>query len=421
MHQVTPKKKKLSDNKNNSGNDNMNSELEKEMEVSNAQTQKDKSGKVDEEVACFCCGNKTSRLWKCERKDKIPHNDWHKPEYAPKDDESKSKVKLYILKVQKGTTVEFSGAQCTMRVEESHEILDSGSIVTLSTKRNKMKDLKSVQGRVVMSTNNGDKGLEDIGDWKEWGQSYLCESALTDIVSVSDAVERGFRVIFGSSVKKRFYVINPKDGSSVRFPVNKGLYVRDNTTPANCHFTSMEGYIQRQVDREKAARKFYNDLNAENVENVKYFIRSNKAKDAPITTECMKLAKKIFGLDITNTEGKWVKQKPKVVRNEDDIELPTESDLAGKEMDLAIDVVYINREALLHAVNRTIKEPTCVILGTYNKGEAPTSETLYRAIDEGLQKYNRVDVRIGKIHVDNEFRSVLKDLLVSNKWDVDVN
>ena len=99
-----------------------------------------------------------------------------------------------------------------------------------------------------MSTNNGDKGLEDIGNWKEWGKSYLCKSALTDIVSVYDAVEKGFRVIFDSSVENCFYVINPKDGSSIRFPMIKGLYVRDNTTPANCHFTSMEGYTQRQVD-----------------------------------------------------------------------------------------------------------------------------------------------------------------------------
>ena len=76
-----------------------------------------------------------------------------------------------------------------------------------------------------MSTNNGNKGLEDISNWKEWGQLYLCESTLTDIVLVSDAVEKGFRVIFDSSVENCFYVINQKDGSSIRFPINKGLYM----------------------------------------------------------------------------------------------------------------------------------------------------------------------------------------------------
>lgn len=64
-----------------------------------------------------------------------------------------------------------------------------------------MKDLKSVQGCVVMSTNNGGKGLEGIVKWKEWGRSNLCESALIDIVLVSNAVGKGFRVIFDSNVE----------------------------------------------------------------------------------------------------------------------------------------------------------------------------------------------------------------------------
>ena len=70
----------------------------------------------------------------------------------------------------------------------------------------------------------------------------------------------------------------------------------------------------------------------------------------------MNLAEKIFGLDVANIKGKWTKQKREVVMNEDDIELPLELHLAGKDMDLAIDVVYINSEAFLHTVDRTIKE-----------------------------------------------------------------
>ena len=146
--------------------------------------------------------------------------------------------------------MEFSGAQCVIKKEKSQEIFDSGSTVTLLTRRDEMDDLEEVQG-VIMSTNAGNKGLGEIGNWKEWGQSYLCELALTSIVSVSDAVEKGFRVIFHSNVENCFYVINPKDGSTIRFPVCKGLYVRDNT-PVDCHFTFIEGYTQRQVKRAKA-------------------------------------------------------------------------------------------------------------------------------------------------------------------------
>ena len=140
-----------------------------------------------------------------------------------------------------------------------------------------------------------------------------------------------------------------------------------------------------------------------------------------VSTEDMNLAERIFGLDVPNTRGKWTKEKPKIGSNEDVVEIPPELDFAGKEMELAVNIVYINSECFLHTVDRTIKEPTCITLGTYIKEEAPTQKTLYQALDEVMRKYNQADVRISVIHANNEFRSVLNDLIVSDEWDVDVN
>ena len=65
------------------------------------------------------------------------------------------------------------------------------------------------------------------------------------------------------------------------------------------------------MERAAAARKFYHGLNVESVENVKFFIRSNQARNVPVTTEDMNLAEKVFGLDVPNCEGKWVRGKEK--------------------------------------------------------------------------------------------------------------
>ena len=93
-----------------------------------------------------------------------------------------------------------------------------------------------------------------------------------------------------------------------------------------------------------------------------------------------------FGLDVLNCKGKWTKLKPKVVSNKDEIELLPELDLAGREMELGIDIVYINQECFLHTVDCTIKEPTCATLGTYSKSETPTKVELYQALDEVMRK-----------------------------------
>ena len=148
-----------------------------------------------------------------------------------------------------------------------------------------------------MSTNNGDKDLCEEGDWKEWGNAYICESALMNIVSVSDAVKKGFRVHFDSDLENCFNVINKTNGRIIGFLHSEGLYVRDNKkTPTDYSMaTSIEGFTQREIERARRARKFYHDLNAKSVENVKVFIRSNLARNIPVSSEDMDLAKKVFG------------------------------------------------------------------------------------------------------------------------------
>ena len=82
-----------------------------------------------------------------------------------------------------------------------------------------------------MSTNNGNKDLCEEGDWKEWGSTYVRKTALMDIVSVSDAVNKGFRVLFDSDRENCFYVVDKTNGQIIRFPHSEGLYVRDNKKP----------------------------------------------------------------------------------------------------------------------------------------------------------------------------------------------
>ena len=88
---------------------------------------------------------------------------------------------------------------------------------------------------------------------------------------MSNAVEKGFCVVFDSEKENCFYVIDKKKDTVIRFPIKKGLYTRDNLQdPAVCYYTSVEGFTQREVERAKVERKFYHDLNAENAENVKF-------------------------------------------------------------------------------------------------------------------------------------------------------
>ena len=179
-------------------------------------------------------------------KNTIEPKDWHKPEYAPKSGDGKSeKVENHTTVVEDNhnTIIEISCAQEVRFEVPEPEIFDSGSTITMSKGDANMTNVRKVERNVVMSTNAGQKNLDHEGNWKEWGQTYLDPTALTNIVSVSDAIKKGFRVLFDSNKANCFFVISPKDGHVIKFPMKKGLYVRDDGEEVeDVNWTSIEGY-----------------------------------------------------------------------------------------------------------------------------------------------------------------------------------
>ena len=79
-----------------------------------------------------------------------------------------------------------------VRQEEDEEILDSGSTITLTKNKESVENLRQCKQKIIMSTNVGEQRIHEEGEWKEWGESYVCPTALTGIVSISDAVRKGF-------------------------------------------------------------------------------------------------------------------------------------------------------------------------------------------------------------------------------------
>ena len=58
------------------------------------------------------------------------------------------------------------------------------------------------------------------------------------------------------------------------------------------------------------------------------------------------------------------KQKPKIVKNHDIIDLPKELQVKRMEMELAINILFINNEAFLYSIDQRIKCSNLIVLGT---------------------------------------------------------
>ena len=154
-------------------------------------------------------------------------------------------------------------------------IWDSGSTITLAKNKNLLEDIKGC--KVTMRSNGGNRRIQEQGIWPGVGQAYLDDRAITNIVSQSEAIKRGYHVYFNLR-KENAFLIEDHKGRIQKYPVDeRGLYFRKILLPVNCYVgyvmeTSVEGYTPREVERADQARKLYHDLSAENIRNVKVWL-----------------------------------------------------------------------------------------------------------------------------------------------------
>jgi hypothetical protein len=85
----------------------------------------------------------------------------------------------------------------------------------------------------------------------------------------------------------------------------------------------------------------------------KTLIKMNAIKNCPVTTEDVNSAKKIFGADMSRLRGKSARRKSTPVR-EDVIEIPEELILQNHEIDLCIDIMYVNKCGFMTTIDQTM-------------------------------------------------------------------
>ena len=165
--------------------------------------------------------------------------------------------------------------------EESEEpiemMLDSGSTVTLGKDKELFTSISDLDRKVRMKTNAGSKHINQQGCWRGYGHAYYMPSAMTNIVSLSDAVEKGFTVFMDTALDNAFYVTDSQR-RTIRFPCNEeGLYTNEtgrtfkslDKNGAIVMMNMIKGFTPRQVARAIRAKKLYHDLHAETADNLK--------------------------------------------------------------------------------------------------------------------------------------------------------
>jgi hypothetical protein len=113
----------------------------------------------------------------------------------------------------------------------------------------------------------------------------------------------------------------------------------------------------------------------------------NAIRNCPVTTEDVNIAKKIFGPDMSSLKGKSTCRKSTPVR-EDTVGIPEELIVHNSEIELCIDIMYVNECRFMTTIDRTIRFWSAIPI------ENRMHEEYYRVLDMVLRVYNSVGFHI---------------------------
>ncbi|CAJ1943867.1 unnamed protein product [Cylindrotheca closterium] len=107
-------------------------------------------------------------------------------------------------------------------------------------------------------------------------------------------------------------------------------------------------------------------------------------KNCPITEEDVNISEKIYGPSVSTIKGKQKRPTPKAVVD-DWIEMPKELLKYNSNLDLCIDIMFINNVAFFVSIDKAIK----FRFSTELKNR--TKDAIYKSIDEILRIYNHAE------------------------------
>jgi hypothetical protein len=267
-------------------------------------------------------------------------------------------------------------------------------------------NIRESKTTLELATNVGTRTTKKIADVFGYGTVWYDETAIANIFRLSE-LKKKHRVTYDSEKEDALIVHMKKD--TLKFEYNpKGLYtykVSDKYLKKQSHLINTVkenrvGYTQRQFEQAKRARELYHTVGTPTVESFKALIKMNAIKNCPVTTEDVNNAKKIFETSMSSLRGKSTRCKSTPVR-EDSIEIPEELISQNREIDLCIDIMYVNECGFMTMIDQTIR------FGSALPIENRTHEEYYHVLDMVLQLYNSAGFHIETIHCDGEFRAMM--------------
>ena len=148
------------------------------------------------------------------------------------------------------------------------------------------------------------------------------------------------------------------------------------------------------------------------MENFKYLLKGNLINNCPVTHHDVDNMIQIWGKDIAAIKGKTARRTPRKVI-EETFDVPRELKEKGADINLCVDIMYVEDEIFLTGIGLPIRFRSVTPL------KSEKTDEIYRGIDMFFRTYNKNGFKIKKLQCDGQFKPLFEK--VEDELGVEMN
>ena len=298
------------------------------------------------------------------------------------------------------------------KVPSTWLLLDNQFTVDVFNNASVLKNIRELSTTMNIHCNAGIASTNQVGDLPGYGTVWYHPNGITNILSLSRVIEKGYHVTFDSKDGDNKFIVNKSDGSAPRIftQSDTGLYYTDmkqSSSNGVALVSTVEEnktkYTNRDYSRALLARNIQKIIGRPSTRDFMKIVDNHLLPNCPITRRDIIAAEHIFGPDVGSLKGKTVRSTPIPV-NMSLVDIPSTIMSHYREITLAGDIMFVNKVAFFVTVSRNLKFGTTEMLPNQQ------SKTLLGAIKQVKAIYSRRGFIITTLLMDGQFDVLRADL-----------
>jgi Zinc knuckle len=263
---------------------------------------------------------------------------------------------------------ELSGV-CQLQGEKlpsSWIILDSGSTIDVFTNPNLLRNIKTTSTTMNIRCNAGVTRTNQQGELDGYGTVWYNPQGIANILLLSSFQEKN-RVSYDSEIDGKFVVHQPDGSQRVFEKSESGLYFLDTAVSISgtMMITTVEDKKSTMTNQEYAsavlARKAQNMVGRPSTRAFINIVNLNQLKNCPVSEIYIHIAKNLFGPNLGSLKGKTVRRSGVTIVR-DHVNIPQSIFEKYRALTLCIDIMFVNRIALLVTIFQKLKFGTVEVI-----------------------------------------------------------